>query len=120
MVLQLKVGDPVKLSPKQFFDDVCPQILTAQKDSCKQVGGTYGIQLFGDGGGAWTLDFPEARVKKGLDKDLSFYLEMTAEDFHGMMKGVLDIEAAARGGRVRFEGNPQMFGNLAAILKPKD
>jgi hypothetical protein len=120
MVLQLKVGDPVTISPKTFFDDICPKILTAQKGPCAQLGGTYGIQLFGDGGGAWTLDYSKAKVVPGVGDKVDFYLEMTAEDFHGMMKGVLDLDAAARGGRIRYEGDPNMFNNLAAILQPAD
>jgi putative sterol carrier protein len=120
MVMPFKVGDPVTISPKIFFDDICPKILTAQKEPCAKLGGTYGIQLFGDGGGAWTLDYGAAKVSNGVGDKVDFYVEMTAEDFHGMMKGVLDLEAAARGGRIRYEGDPALFNNLAAILKPAD
>jgi hypothetical protein len=37
-----------------------------------------------------------------------------------MMKGTLNIEQAALGGRIRFNGDAAKIGNLAAILQPAD
>ncbi|MBN2358330.1 MAG: SCP2 sterol-binding domain-containing protein [Deltaproteobacteria bacterium] len=117
---QLKTGEPQDITPEQFFSDICPKILEAQKEPCAKLGGTYGIQLFGERGGAWTLDFPRATVNNGIGDKVDLYLEMDAEDFASMMKGKLDIEAAARAGKIRFNGDARLFGNLAAVLLPAE
>lgn len=120
-VHQLKAQDPIKdMTPAEFFNELVPKILEVQKEPCKALGGTYGIQLFGDNGGAWTLDFANASMKSGVADDVDFYLEMRADDFSGMMKGTLDVAKAAMEGRIRFEGDPAMFNNLAAVLQPAE
>lgn len=118
---QLKAQEPIRdMTPAQFFNELVPQILHVQRGACQTLGGTYAIQLFGDQGGAWTLDFPNASIESGARDDVDLYVEMSAADFQGLMKGTLDIPAAARAGRVRVEGNPQLFLNLAAILQPAE
>ena len=118
MNMRLKTGEPETVSPQTFFTDVCPKILTAQKDICAKIGGTYGIQLFGDKGGAWTLNFATAKVDTGVADKVDFYLEMQAADFENMMMGKLDVLGSAKDGKIRFEGNPKMFSNLASVLRP--
>ncbi len=120
MPQRLKTGEPVEISTSDFFGAICPQILESQKEPCARLGGAYGIQLFGDSGGAWTLDFVNAAVKDGIGEKLDLYLEMDAKDFLGMMKGTLNVEDAARAGRIRFEGDPRFFNNLAAVLQPAE
>ena len=118
MNMRLKTGEPESVSPSTFFNDVCPKILTAQKDICAKIGGTYGIQLFGDKGGAWTLDFTTAKIDSGVAPKVDFYLEMQAADFENMMMGKLDVIGSAKDGKIRFEGNASMFNNLASVLRP--
>jgi putative sterol carrier protein len=118
MNMRLKTGEPESVAPATFFNDVCPKILMAQKDTCAKLGGTYGIQLFGDKGGAWTLDFGTAKVNSGVADKVDFYVEMGAGDFEKMMAGKLDVVSSAKSGAIRFEGNPQMFSNLAVVLRP--
>lgn len=117
---QLKTGEPVSITPAKFFNDVVPSILTAQKDVCAKVGGSYGVRLFGENGGEWTLNFADASVNTGVADELDFYLEMDATDFNGMMKGTLDLQAAAVAGKIRFDGDASKFSNLAAVLKPAE
>lgn len=117
---KLSVGDPTEVNPKDFFSDICPKILELQAEPCAQLGGAYGIQLFGDAGGAWTLDFPTAKVSDGIADGVDLYLEMDVDDFKTMMKGNLDIQASVLAGKIRFEGDPKLFGNLAAVLQPSE
>ena len=120
-MLQLQtMGGAIDTSPQQYFNEVLPKIIEAQREPCAKLGGTYGIKLFGEKGGAWTLDFPAAAVRPEVDAKVDFYLEMTAVDFIGMMKGSLDVEKAALAGKIRFEGDPRYFTNLAIVLKPAD
>ena len=117
---RLNAGDPVEITPQQFFTDICPKILDAQREPCAKLGGTYTVQLFGEGGGSWTLDYDNAKVTDGVADKSTFHLEMNAGDFSGMMKGTLDVEAAAKEGRIRFQGDPALFSNLAAVLQPAE
>lgn len=118
---QLKSQDPIKdMTPAEFFNDLVPKILEAQKAACQTLGGTYGVQLFGENGGAWTLDYANATLHSGVLDSVDFYLEMKAADFASLMKGTLDVVKAAKEGRVSFEGDPQAFNNLAAVLQPAE
>ena len=120
MPQRLKTGEPVEISTSDFFGAICPQILESQKEPCARLGGAYGIQLFGESGGAWTLVYVYAEVKNGIDKEVDLYLEMDAKDFLCMMKGTLNVENAARAGRIHFEGDPRLFNNLSAVLQPAE
>lgn len=120
-VHQLKAQDPIKdMTPAEFFNELVPKILEVQKEACAALGGTYGVQLFGDNGGAWTLDFKGAKLTAGVGGDVDFYLEMRADDFQKLMKGTLDVEKAALEGRIAIDGDPAMFNNLAAVLQPAE
>lgn len=120
-VHQLKANAPIEeMTPVQFFTDVVPRILVAQREPCASLGGVYGIQLFGDHGGAWTLDFSKASLCTGASDDSDLYIEMKATDFASMMKGTLDVQKAALDGKIQFEGDPSLFANLAAILQPAE
>jgi putative sterol carrier protein len=117
---KLNTGDPVEITVQQFFSDICPKILEANKEACAKLGGYYGFQIFGEGGGNWTLDYTKSEVRDSLDEKLDLYLEMDAADFLGLMKGTLDIEASAKEGKIRFEGDPRLFNNLAAVMQPAE
>lgn len=117
---RLNAGEPMTFSPTEFFTDLCPKILEAQKEPCAKLGGAYGIQLFGDKGGSWTLDFTKGAVNSGIADKVDLYLEMEAADFALMMKGNLNVEAAAKAGKISFEGDPRLFNNLAVVLQPAD
>lgn len=117
---RLNTGEPMEFSPTDFFTDLCPKILEAQKEPCAKLGGAYGIQLFGDKGGSWTLDFTKAAVNAGIADKVDLYVEMETADFVSMMKGTLNIEAAAKAGKISFNGDPRLFNNLAVVLQPAD
>lgn len=117
---RLIAGQPIEFSPIDFFTNLCPKILEAQKEPCAKLGGAYAIQLFGDKGGAWTLDFTKAAVESGIADKPDLYLEMDSADFIAMMRGTLNVEAAAKDGRIAFEGDPRLFNNLAVVLQPAD
>jgi hypothetical protein len=117
---RLMAGEPIEFSPSDFFTDLCPKILQAQKGPCAQLGGAYGIQLFGDKGGSWTLDFTTAAVAAGIADKVDLYLEMDSSDFVSLMKGTLDVEAAAKAGKISFNGDVRLFNNLAVVLQPAE
>ena len=117
-IMKLKAGTPSAVTPAEFFSTVCPAVLGLQSDVCKKIGGTYAFELSGDGGGAWTLDYNHGVVVGGADNDTDLSVQMTARDFADMMKGTLDVIAAAVAGRIRVRGDTGLFSNLIAVLEP--
>jgi alkyl sulfatase BDS1-like metallo-beta-lactamase superfamily hydrolase len=115
---KLSVQEPKDLTPAEFFGDHCPKVLQAQKVPCAQLGGRYGFRIFGERGGAWTLDFATAEVQVGLADKVDLYLEMDDKDFFTLVKGSLDVVATINAGRIRIDGDPKLLGNLAAVLQP--
>jgi hypothetical protein len=116
-LLKLKTGEPAPVTPAEFFSVLCPKVLTLHAPICKQIGGTYAFQLFGDGGGAWTLDYASSVVHEGVIERPDLYVEMDAADFSSMLKGTLDVERAADEGRIRIGGDAALFSNLIAVLE---
>ena len=116
MNMRLKTGEPKSVSSASFFNEICPQILTDQKAACAKLGGVYGIQLLGETGGSWTLYFDNATVENGIPENVDFLMQMESSDFEAMMKGKFDVSTAPD--KIRFEGKPEMFNNLAIVLRP--
>jgi hypothetical protein len=117
-LLKLKTGAPVPVTPREFFGSICPKVLALQAEICRKLGGTYAFSLFGDGGGAWTLDYTDAAVRDGAAEDADLWVEMDASDFTELLKGTLDLDAAASAGRIRLRGNPALLSRLVAVLEP--
>ena len=116
-LLKLKTGAPSPVTPVEFFTSICPKVLALSDGICRKLGGRYAFQLFGEGGGSWTLDYNDVVVADGvLDNDL--YVEMEAADFTDLLKGTLDVEAAAQQGRLRASGDVALFSNLVVVLQP--
>ena len=115
---QLRTGSPTPTTAVEFFRTICPKVLTLHATICKQLGGLYAFQLFGEGGGAWTLDYPACVVRDGALDDADLYVEMEARDFADLLRGTLDVDRAAEEGRIRINGDASLFTNLAAVLEP--
>jgi alkyl sulfatase BDS1-like metallo-beta-lactamase superfamily hydrolase len=99
-----------------MFDKAIPALLAAQRARCAQIGGTYGFDLFGDGGGAWTLDFAAATVTKGIAPKATLTLSLPAADFERMMNGSLDVTEAIKEGRLRIGGDAKRLTDLLSVL----
>mgnify|MGYP001555903559 CR=1 FL=1 len=101
------------MTPAQFFDEIAPKLLAAQRDQCAKLGGVFAVKL---SEGTWTLDFTNASVAKGIQKRPDLTLEMSSSDFTSMMDGALDVSASLRSGRVKLHGDARKIVNLATIL----
>jgi putative sterol carrier protein len=103
--------------PARFFDQDCPGILRQQAERCKKLGGVYMIQLTGDGGATWTLDFQKATISRTDSEECDLFVEMSMVDFSAMMRGQLDVRKAAQDGRIKFEGDPTLFRHLGMLFE---
>lgn len=112
------VPKPGEINVVIFFEFICRRVLEEKAAECKHIGGRYGFDIQGPGGGSWTLDYNRSEVVEGVLADAEFALTMTTGDFSQLMQGTLDIEEALLDGRMRFRGQQMMFMNLAVIFEP--
>ena len=115
-IMKLRTGGVDPVGCQEFFDKIVPVALEHQKDLATQLGGRLAFQLFGEDGGEWTVDLTSPEIKRGAEDDVDLYLEMSAPDFTSMIAGTLDVEGAADGGRIRFNGDIGHLANLIALF----
>jgi putative sterol carrier protein len=102
---------------EDFFHGIAPKLLNVRKRAVVKLGGRFGFRLSGEGGGAWTVSFDEARVLEGAEA-ADVVVGMPGEDFIKLLKGSLDIEQAMDEGRIQLEGDVEKLSVLAAVFRP--
>lgn len=98
-----------RLTPRTFFDDVCPKLLRRRP---AEKAGRFGFLI--DGAGAWTIDLEKHAVMQGAAHDSDVCIAMSAADFTALLAGELDMPAAYRGGALRVGGAAE---KLAILIK---
>jgi putative sterol carrier protein len=117
MTVQLQANKPItKVSATELFTDALPKILVAYKDKGMKVGGTFEVNIFGQGGGHWYIDAAQCIVRPANNEKTDCVLEMGVEDFAKITTGTLDAASAMRDGRVRFQGNIDHLMQLGHLL----
>jgi hypothetical protein len=108
---------PGAISPEQFFDLVVPQLLQGAERG--DEGGVCEIHLFGEQRTAWTINLKAGTVSQGVPGGVAsdVYLEMPRDDFAELIANRLDVEAAVRSGRLRYEGQLPVLARFAALLQ---
>jgi putative sterol carrier protein len=100
-----------KLTPRTFFDDVCPRLLKTRTatDTAR-----FGFTI--DGAGAWTIDLAKRAVTPGTAADVDASLAMSSADFSTMLAGELDLLAAIQSGTLRLSGAAQKLALLGDVF----
>lgn len=84
--------DP-KMSAKDFFEKMVPQIATSHKDKLtpeqKAVAHALGFVLTGSGGGEWTISFADGdvSVKSGIQAGANPVVSLSEEHWREVMQG---------------------------------
>jgi hypothetical protein len=117
-IVKLNLGEPAAVSPRAFFQDICPVVLSHQAQACAAAGGSIGFLVVDAHGGAqdWLLDLPKARVQEGGAAGADLYLQMSDTDMVALLQGKLNAGEAAAEGRVIAAGSLHLLGALAALL----
>ena len=105
-----------RITPENYFEQVLPNILKEKIIGTNKNNHTYGFRLFGEDTNEWTIDMGQHRVHNGLIENPDFYIEMDGTDFSAMMIDELDVDNAIVDGRIRWNGDLNLLGELAEVL----
>ena len=104
---------------KDFFENVLNSKFQEDPSKAEGMAGTYVFDVSGDGGGQWTIAFPEEggmSVSAGAAEDAGCTIKVTDEDFNGILAGELDATTAFMSGKLMIEGDMSMAMKLQPIL----
>ncbi|MBN1955339.1 MAG: SCP2 sterol-binding domain-containing protein [Anaerolineae bacterium] len=78
------------------------------------------LDLFGEGGGKWTLyaENGQAMLEEGETRSISATMSMTADDFIAIASGTLNPIAAFMQGRVKVSGDMRLVTQMQGIFAP--
>ena len=105
-----------EVTPQQVLEVALPKALKASEKQARAIGATFVINLGGDDGGEWVVDLKKLEVRRGTLEKPDVLLEMMDTDFAAMTKGKLDVANAAREGRIRISGNPELLISLGQLI----
>ena len=105
-----------RITPENYFEQILPNILKEKIIGTNGNNHTYGFRLFGETTNAWTIDMAQRRVHDGIMETADFYIEMDGADFTSMMQDQLDVDNALVDGRIRWNGDLNLLGELAEVL----
>src|SRR4051812_44618266 len=97
------------ITPEQFFERLVPVWLKNVKKVPAKQQNTVTFRFFGDEGGEWSVDLKKLKVHRGGVRKPALYLEMDRTDFVNMMGDRLDIRGAITAGRIRFDGDIDLW-----------
>jgi hypothetical protein len=103
-----------ELSVSDIFDSELPKILPGNLEVAQRINAVIGVEITGDGGGYWTLDFTEYPIiERGRTKEAKCTISATAGDFQALLIGG-NIRQALEAFK---EKRIQISGHLPTILK---
>jgi len=105
-----------EITPEQFFDRMVPARLSSIKKVPAKQQNSLVFRFFGGQGGEWTVDLKKLKVHRGGVKKPALYLEMERNDFSEMLADRLDIVAAVSAGRIRFNGDIDLFPAFGLLM----
>jgi hypothetical protein len=104
------------LPPRAFFERAVPRILDVMRTTCKELGGKYTIEVAGDDGGAWTLDYPTASVHPGADPGADLVVHLSLDQFTAVSTGKEELAKLVVDGRATSTGDKARIENLSFVL----
>ena len=111
-----KKGKKPPPSPQDFFARAAPRVLTALRTTTAELGGRYVIEVQGEGGGAWTLDFPAAAVRPGKEDGADLVVTLTAEQFAAVSTAKIELAKLVFDGSAPSVGERGRVENLSFVL----
>ena len=104
---------------KEFFEERLPSEFEKDPGRAEGMAGTYVFEVDGEGGGAWTVAFPEEgglSVSAGAAEEPGCKIKVSVEDWNGILSGELDATTAFMSGKLMIEGDMAMAMKLQPIL----
>ena len=110
-------------SASELFDQILPELLSAQKEQAKELGGIYAFRLPGQGGGEWTVDLTldVPKVTQGASSHAQCTITVDHADFIELLKSPSEAMALFLAGKIKVTGNPMLalkFQKLFSLGTP--
>jgi len=98
---------------QKLFNEQLPSAIENKPDDAKAIGGTYQINITGDGGGEWFIDVSDSgpKVEAGNPGGAECTIEMSADDFQSLK------EDPKQGMQLFFQGRLKVQGNQMLAMK---
>lgn len=106
------------MSTKSIIEEKIAKKLNERTDLAKSISVPVAIELLGEGGGRWLIDFTKkpALVEAGSNAPAKTTISMDAEVFNQLAAGEIDPQTAFLMGKVRVEGDLGLAIKLGQLL----
>ncbi|MCC7382369.1 MAG: SCP2 sterol-binding domain-containing protein [Deltaproteobacteria bacterium] len=112
------LAPPAGLTAERFLGDLLPRVMGARADLCRGLGGSVLIEL-SDERAPWRIDFDQVVVSRQRGEEAPrLTVRLSARALEDWIAGRLDLARAIATGQVGLEGDGEMLGALASILRP--
>jgi len=112
-LLKLKAEQAGNFAPRDLFGDIVVGLLDRASSGDT---GTLVVEVSGEQGGAWTVDFDGRTVFEGAGHDPDCRLRLTPKGFGDLVRGRLDAEAALESGDFACYGDIDVLVRFSTLL----
>lgn len=107
-------------TPRDVFDAIVGGL--TRSSALREVGGVVRIELSGDGGGSWLIDFATGKAAPAAAK-VDCIVRASARDFMALLEGRMSVSDGLVTGRLQASGEAgrlvRWFEALARAHKPQ-
>lgn len=103
---------------REIFEKHLPEGIAGNVEKAKEVDAIYQFDITGDDGGTWTIDLTKDAdwVTEGGSDDAQCTIEVTGEDWLGIMSGELNAMQAFMMGKLKVAGDMGLATRLQTIF----
>ncbi len=103
---------------REVFEQHLPNGIAGNVEKAKEVDAVYQFDITGDGGGTWVIDLTKDAdwVTEGASDDAQCTIEVTSEDWLGIMDGSLNAMQAFMMGKLKVSGDMGLATRLQTIF----
>lgn len=107
---------------KRLFEEILPSKITTYQEKVTDLCGKISLDITGDEGGKWTLNFDKipATITKDIPPNSNLTITIDCKDFKGLLNGTLNPITAYFAGKINLAGDIALAMKLKDLLKQVD
>ncbi len=104
---------------QELFEVDLPKGIAGSEDQAKAIDAIYQFDITGDDGGTWVVDFTKDSdwVTAGPSDDAQCTIEVSGEDWMGIVAGDLNAMQAFMMGKLKVSGDMALATKLQAFME---